>query len=109
MKIKQLLTIPLLGFTLTNSAFAGKTPLFASINSDNNPSSASFSKPIAIDYSFNNRGLDVPVATKIEGGYTLTATSTGNINFYQNASNVSTSGSGQGYTLIAAIPNLELI
>ena len=101
MKIKQLLTIPLFGLTLTNAAFAGLTPILSSINSDNNANSANFSKPIAIDYSFNNRGLDVSVATKPGGGYILTATSAGNINFYQNSSNVSTMGSGKGYTLTA--------
>lgn len=101
MKIKQLLAIPLFGLTLTNVAFAGLTPILSSINSDNNANSANFPKPIAVDYSFNNRGLDVSVATKTGGGYTLTATSAGNINFYQNSSNVSTMGSGKGYTLTA--------
>ena len=56
---------------------------------------------MAIDYSFNNRGIDVSVAPKNGGGYTLTATSSGNINFYQNQSQVSTMGTGTGYKLTA--------
>ena len=101
MNLKQLLAIPLLGFSLSNVTYAGLTPLLSSINSDNNAASANFPKPIDIDYSFNNRGLDVSVAPKIGGGgYTLTATNAGNINFYQNKAGVSSSGTGT-YTLKA--------
>ena len=101
MNYKQILALPILGLAFSGVGHAGATPILSSINSANN-GGVEFVKPLDVDYTFNNRGLNVAVAPKNGGGYTLTATGAGNINFYQNSSNVGVSGTGaNNYSLTA--------
>lgn len=101
MKYRQIIALPLLGLAFGGLAQAGALPILSSINSANN-NAVTFQKPLDIDYTFNNRGLNVNVAPK-DGGYTLTAIGSGNINFYQNASGAAVSGTGvaSNYSLTA--------
>ena len=98
MKFKQLIALPILGLALCNVAHAGAVPLFSSITGNN----GAMVQPLDIDYTFNNRGLTATVAPKVGGGYTLTATGNGNINFFQNSSNAATSSTtASNYALTA--------
>ena len=101
MKYKQIIALPILGLAFSGMVHAGALPLLSSISSANNVG-VEFVKPLDVDYTFNNRGLNVAVAPKDGGGYTLTASGAGNINFYKNSSNVGVSGTGaNNYSLIA--------
>jgi hypothetical protein len=94
MKFKQIIALPILGLALGNLAYAGQVPTINPING--------FTVPKDIDYSFNNRGLNVSVAS-VAGGYQLTASGTGNFTFYGQtpASSYSGTTSGTGYLLTA--------
>jgi len=88
MKYRQIIALPLLGLAFGGLAQAGALPLLSSINNSNAP----LLTPLDIDYTFNNRGLNVSVAkNNPSGGYTLTAIGAGNVNFYQNSSASATS------------------
>jgi hypothetical protein len=73
MKFKQIIALPILGLALGNLAYAGQVPTINPING--------FPVPLAIDYSFNNRSLNVSVTT-VSGGYQINATANGNATFY---------------------------
>jgi hypothetical protein len=73
MKLKQIIALPILGLALGHLAYAGQVPAIDPING--------FAVPKDIDYSFNNRGLNVSVAS-VAGGYQLNATASGSSTFY---------------------------
>lgn len=74
MKLKKIIALPILGLALGNLAYAQQVPNINSING--------FPVPKDIDYSFNNRNLNVSVTSVTTGGYQINATANGNATFY---------------------------
>ncbi|MCX7084497.1 MAG: hypothetical protein NTY69_03070 [Methylococcales bacterium] len=101
MNYKQILALPILGLAFSGVGHA--TNLISSINNANNLTPVTI-VPQDYDYVFNNRGLSGAV-TSNDGNYQLNLHGTGNINFYQQSSGASVTGS----SVTASATNYSLV
>ncbi len=91
---KKIIALPLAVIAFSNPAHAGIIPNL-------NPIINGVNTPQAYDYTFDDRGLSVSFHAVAGNQYQLTATGSGNLNFYGPDTGTSYGGTNSTYTLTA--------